>query len=179
MIVRAVDFAQIPTPQYANLNKDLTFLAVGQFPPDFAAFSVSVSRLPEGCYVSSIRYGGEDLPESGSPFIPDATVEIAIGTDGGHIDGIVTGSDDQPQANAVIAVISAGALPPRSLQADNQGAFHFTAIAPGDYKLLAFDDVSREDLANLAFVQRFDNQATSVTLPSGGAASASVKIVSQ
>ena len=180
LIARAVNFAQVPTPQWPNLDKDLTFLAIGQFPPDFATFSVSVSRLPEGWYVSSIRYGGADLPESGSPFIPDATVEIAIGTDGGHIDGTVTGTDDQPQANAVIALISAArTLPPRSLQADNKGAFHFTAVAPGDYKLLAFDDVSREDLANLAFVQRFDSQATSVSLPSGGAASASLKIASR
>ncbi|HLK63162.1 MAG TPA: carboxypeptidase-like regulatory domain-containing protein [Bryobacteraceae bacterium] len=180
VIGRAINFAQVPTPQYANLDKDLTFLAVGQFPPDFAAFSASVSNLPEGCYVSSIRYGGEDLPESGSQFIPDATVEIAIGTDGGHIDGTVTGTDDQPQPNAVIALISAdGRLPPRSLQADNQGAFHFTGVAPGNYKLLAFDDVSHEDLANLVFVQRFDSQTTSVSLPSGGAASASLKIVSR
>jgi len=175
-----LNFSQVAIPEFAQIGKDLTFLAVGNFPQDFAGFSISVSRLPEGCYVSSIRYGGEDLPESGSMFIPDATVEIAIGTDGGRINGAATGNNDQPQANAVIALIPAdGKRPPLSLWADDQGAFRFTAVAPGDYKLLAFDDVSHDDLANPAFLQRFDSQATPVSLSAGSTASASLKIVSQ
>jgi hypothetical protein len=177
---RVLNFSQIAIPEFLQIGKDLTFQAFGNIPQDFSGFSISVARLPEGCYVASIRYGGEDLPESGSVFIPDATVEIAIGTDGGHIDGAAAGSSDQPQANAVIALIPAdGKRPPLSLQADDQGAFHFTAVAPGDYKLLAFDGVSRDDLANLPFLQRFDSQATPVSLSGGSAASASLKIVSQ
>jgi hypothetical protein len=167
-----------PIPAIKQFDKDPKFQVLAGYPDNFAGFSVEVRDLPAGCYVSSIQYGGRDVPDSGAVFIPDATVEIAIGTDGGHIDGAATGSDNQPQANAVIALIPAdGKRPPLSLQADDQGAFHFTAAAPGDYKLLAFDDVSREDLANPAFLQRYDSQASPVSVPAGGAATATLKVV--
>ena len=181
MTANLLNLGQVASPgQYSQIDKDLTFQAIGSFPQNFAGFTIKVSRLPDGCYVESIHYGGADLPESGSVFIPNAMLEIAIGTDGGHIDGAVSGSDDQPQANAVVTLISAnGKRAPQSLPADDHGGFHFAGVAPGDYKLLAFDDVSRDDLANPAFLQQFDSQATAVWVAAGGAASASLKIVSQ
>jgi len=77
----------------------------------------------------------------------------------------------------VVALLSSdGKSSPKSMQADAQGAFHFSAVPPGDYKLLAWDDVSRDDLENPAFARRFDSQATAITLAASGTVAASVKL---
>ena len=54
--------------------------------------------------------------------------------------------------------------------------FHLSAVPPGDYNLLAWDDVSRDELENPAFVKRFSSQATAITLAPGGTVAASVRI---
>jgi protocatechuate 3,4-dioxygenase beta subunit len=162
-------------PTYADA--DGNFRRQLYWDANFAGLAVSVSDLPGACYVDSIRYGGRDVPDSGIEYIPGATLEIIIGADGGRIDGTAAGSDDQPRGGAVVALLSSdGKSSPKSMQADAQGAFHFSAVPPGDYKLLAWDDVSRDDLENPAFARRFDSQATAITLAASGTVAASVKL---
>ena len=74
-------------------------------------------------------------------------------------------------ANAVVALFASdGKSSPHATQADAQGAFHFSAIPPGDYKMLAWEDVSWDDLENPGFVKRFENQASAITVTPNTAA---------
>ena len=141
---------------------------------------MQVSDLPEGCYVSSISYGGVEVPESGVEYSPDAMLVITIGVDGGRVDGTVAGDDDKPVGRAVVGLFPAGGKgKPASLQADVKGAFHFNAVPPGDYNLIAWGDVSRDDLENPQFVNRFANNATAISVAANGSATAALKIVSK
>jgi carboxypeptidase family protein len=161
-----------------KIADDLTFSQAPGLIPNSVGFTVTVSDLPEGCYVASILYGGRKLPEQGIEYSADATLTITIGADGGRIDGTAIGKDDQPFGGAVIALFSAdGKDYLRSLQADPQGAFHFKGIPPGDYTVIAWDDVSRDDLENPQFVKQFDSEATPISLAARGSATASIKIV--
>jgi len=163
-----------------QIGSDLTFR--GHLPDlfGFSSFRVQVSDLPDGCYVSSISYGGAEVPESGVEYSPDATLVITIGVDGGRVDGTATSDDDKPLGRAVVALFPAdGKGKPASLQADAKGAFHFNAVPPGDYNLLAWGDVSRDDLENPQFVNRFANSATAISVAANGSATASLKIVSK
>jgi hypothetical protein len=90
------------------------------------------------------------------------------------------GEDDQPVGGAVVGLFPAdGKGKPASLQADAKGAFHFNAVPPGDYRLIAWGDVSRDDLENPEFVKRFYNMATAVSIAASGSATASLKVVSK
>jgi hypothetical protein len=96
------------------------------------------------------------------------------------VDGTVLAEDNQPHPGAVIALFPAdGKGSPRSQRSDAQGMFHLTAVPPGDYKLIAWDDVSRDDLENPAFEKRFDSQATAITVAAGASAATSIKLASQ
>ena len=162
-----------------TLRDDLTFRVLMDF-DNYFRFRVQVSDLPEGCYAASIRYGGAEVPEPGIEYSPGAALVITIGVDGGRVDGMTLGEDDQPTGSAVVGLFSAdGKGVPRSLQADAQGAFHFSAIPPGDYKLIAWDDVSRDDLENPEFVKQFDSKATAISVTANGSATASLKVVSK
>jgi protocatechuate 3,4-dioxygenase beta subunit len=162
------------------IGSDLTFRAYLSDLFAFSSFRVQVSDLPNGCYLSSISYGGMEVPESGVEYSPDATLVITVGVDGGRVDGTVAGDDDQPLGRAVVGLFPAdGKGKQASLQADAKGAFHFNAVPPGDYNLIAWGDVSRDDLENPQFVNRFANNATAISVIANGSATAALKIVSK
>lgn len=162
-----------------TIRNDLTFgyaMEMG----GFSGLRVQVSDLPDGCYVDSIRYGEAEVPEAGVEYVAGAGLAITIGVDGGRVDGMTLGEDESPKGRAVVGLFPGdGKGPARSLQADAQGAFHFSGIPPGDYKLIAWDDVSHDELENPEFVKQYANKATAISLPASGSATASLKIVSK
>jgi hypothetical protein len=162
-----------------KIGDDLKFrYLIGQ--RRFVSFSVEVSRVPEGCYLASVRYGGKDVPDSGIEYTNGAALEIMIGTDGARVDGYTQNNDDTPFEGAVVALIPTdGKGAPRSVISGPQGAFHLTGVPPGDYKLMAWDDVGRDDLENPDFIKRFDSQGTSVKLSASGTATESIRVISQ
>ncbi|HTC90661.1 MAG TPA: carboxypeptidase regulatory-like domain-containing protein [Bryobacteraceae bacterium] len=163
-----------------QIGSDLTFRGYLSDLFGFSSFRVQVSDLPDGCYLFSISYGGVQVPESGVEYMPDATLVITIGVDGGRVDGTVAGDDDRPLGRAVVGLFPAdGKGKPASLQADAKGAFHFNAVPPGDHNLIAWGDVSRDDLENPHFVNRFANNATAISVTANGSATAALKIVSK
>jgi hypothetical protein len=143
------------------------------------AFEVNVSKLPEGCYIASAQYGGRDISEAGSEYLSDAAVEITIGSDAATLDGRVMDTDDHGQEGAIVALIPNGKGATRSVRSGMQGSFRFTGIPPGDYRLLAWDDVGKDDLQNPDFVTRFESQATAVSLVANGMATASIRAIPQ
>lgn len=163
-----------------QIGKDLSFQVPLSYYSDVARFRVQVSDLPEGCYIASVRYGGAEVPERGVEYSPGATLVITVGVNGGRVDGVTAGEDDQPLASAVVGLFPAdGKNGPVSTQSDARGAFHFLAIPPGDYKLIAWDDLSRDDLENPEFVKRFDSKATAISVAPSGSATVSLKIVTK
>src|SRR5207249_7557973 len=133
-----------------------------------------------GCYVDSIQYGGKEVPDSVIELWPGASLEITIGSDGGKAQGNVVDKDDHPLEDAVVALIPAdgkGAV--HSVKSGPGGAFQIKAVPPGDYKLMAWDDVARDDLENPEFIKRFENQATAIKLSPSGTAAVSVRVIAQ
>jgi hypothetical protein len=142
--------------------------------------ALAISKLPEGCYVESLKYGGKEVPVSGIEYANGAEMEITIGSDGAGVEGKALDKDDKAWDGAVVALIPAdgkGAV--RSSKSGPGGAFQITGVPPGEYKLLAWDDAGQDDLENPDFVKRFESQATAVELAAGGAASASIRVIAQ
>jgi hypothetical protein len=146
----------------------------------FVSFLVEVSRFPEGCYLASVRYGGKDVTESGIEYTIGAALEITIGTDGARVDGNTLNKDDTPFEGAVVALIpTAGKSAARSVISGPRGAFNLTGVPPGEYKLMAWDDVGRDELENPDFVKQYDSQGTPVKLSASGTATVSPRVISQ
>ncbi|HVV46471.1 MAG TPA: carboxypeptidase regulatory-like domain-containing protein [Bryobacteraceae bacterium] len=108
---------------------------------------------PTGFYLKSATLGGQDIIGPGlnvSAGMP--TLEVTISDDGGTLEGDVTA--DEAAAGAWIYLERDG-QPVRNGQADAKGHFRFDAIAPGDYKVYAWDDNSKVEYANPAWMQRY------------------------
>ena len=181
VVIRPIALGTSPVslPGPVKIGDDLKFrYLIGQ--RRFVSFSVEVSRIPVGCYLASLRYGGKDVAESGIEYSIGAALEITIGTDGAQVDGNTLNQDDTPFEGAVVALIPTdGERAPRSTISGPRGAFHLTGVPPGEYKLMAWDDVARDDLENPDFIKRFESQATPVKLSASGTATESVKVISQ
>jgi hypothetical protein len=179
--IRPIDFGKSSNdPVPFKIGADLKFrylISVQAY--SFGGLAVGVSGVPEGCYLASVRYGGKDVPDSGIEYINGATLEITIGTDGGRVDGNALNKDETPSEGAVVALIPAdGKSAPRSMISGPRGAFNLTGVPPGEYKLMAWDDVGRDDLENPDFVKRFDSQGTPVKLAASGTATVSPRVIS-
>jgi hypothetical protein len=168
-------------PQRAKLGDDLKFryrLDVRE--GSFGKFSVRVSNLPEGCYVESTRYGEREVPQSGIEYSSGTPLEITIAADGGHVDGTTVAKDDHPFGEAVVVLLRAdGKGPPRSSLTSAQGAFHFTGIPPGDYKVMAWEDIGRDEIGNPEIGNLFNSLATIVKVASSESVRVSVRVITQ
>ena len=144
------------------------------------AFEVEVSKIPDGCYIASVQYGGREIPGGGVEYVSGAVVEITIGSDGATLDGRVLDNDEHAREGAVIALIPAEPRgTTRSTKSGPQGSFRFGGVPPGDYRLIALDDVAEDDLQDPGFRRRFENQGTAVNLTANGTATASVRVIAQ
>lgn len=146
---------------------------------NFARFVVSITGLPERCYVASMQHGGKNVsPDTEIEYTAGAPLDIVIGVDGGTLDGTTLLQDERPVSGAVVALVSTESkIAVRSVKSTEGGAFHITAVPPGEYRLLAWDDVEHADLEDPGFVSRFLDQGAAVKLTANVAARASIRVV--
>ena len=149
--------------QIMNDETSMTFHGVLSLP-----YRVDVTNLPYNChcFVKSIRYGGREIPESGADLTTGEPLEIVVGASGAVVEGTVVDQQGKPVGGAVLAVVPKdGSLTKlRTGTADDSGKFFFDNNPPGDYKLLAWEDIDPAALNEAGYLQQFDATAKVVTL---------------
>ena len=89
-------------------------------------YNVSVSGLPENCYLIDPK-----------PYTPGPELIVRISTKGGAIQATVRDSEDNPAGQAFVLLDVDGR---RQFEiADQHGVVRFAGLAPGSYKLYAFE----------------------------------------
>ncbi len=141
------------------------------------AFTITLSRaeeprfvfsnLPDGLYVKRVLLGGIDLMASASHTLSSVsgsmTVELAA--DGASLKGVAKDSRGNPAANARITLLPAssfgageslaGIVWRNSTTALEDGSFEFAAIAPGRYRLYAFENLDADPSFDPDFLSNF------------------------
>jgi len=128
--------------------------------------------LPANGYVKSIRIGGDDIQRSGMHIAGPVQnpIQIVIGTDGGNISGSVLSSVSATLPNAVVALVpDAFDLRNRSdlyrsATTDAQGNFRLASVAPGTYKLFAWEWAEQDAWQNPEFIRPIENTGKSITM---------------
>jgi protocatechuate 3,4-dioxygenase beta subunit len=161
----------------AQVNEDGTFRfnAVGT-----TKYALSVPT-PQGTYLKSARFGGQDVLH--------ALIDTTSGT-GGTLElmlsskvATVTGSVQNEKGEAPVGVMvtlwpkTSDASPTggaRSLFTDQNGAFKFQNLAPGDYYVAAWEEGVAQ---NADFLSHFTSDASAITLAEGGQESRDLKPV--
>jgi protocatechuate 3,4-dioxygenase beta subunit len=163
-------------------KEDGTFAFQGLEP---AVYQVSVNGPPE-LYLKAVRWPDRDVMQSGLDLTQGAAesrLVVVMSANGGQIDGVV--SDDQSAAvvEGTVALAPSGAASKPLFKFASTGAsghFHLQGIAPGSYKLFAWQEVDpNQVMYDPDFLKPFDAQAQSVEISEGSQKSVQLTLIKQ
>jgi hypothetical protein len=127
--------------------------------------------IPGDLYISGIRQGGADLQDEGTLEVRPGMqpVEITLSTGAGKIEGSVESALGGVPARADVVLV-----PPLHRRKnvmyydratiDANGRFSFSGIAPGEYKVFAFEQLSDGAELNPEFIARYETLGLGVTV---------------
>ena len=145
------------------------------------------SLLPavfENVFVKSVTLDGKDVLNEGLHLeaAPRRNLEIVISTNGGVLDGSVLDADANPRANVTTVAVPSAPRRRRGdlykyVSTDDEGRFVLTGLAPGDYKLFAFERVEEGAWQDAEFIKLFEDRGTTVRVQEGRRSTAEIRII--
>src|SRR5262249_54443818 len=128
----------VPSMPRSKVGANNTFTLKNVAPMHYI---VSVGGYPDTCFVKSIRYGGQEVTAAGGGINSRGTMAVVLSATAGSIDAAVVDGDSKPVPNATVALIAPDGTANRSSSSDENGTVSFRGLKPGDYKLMAFEDL--------------------------------------
>ena len=122
---------------------------------------VSLTGLPDGAYLAAAVIGGRDILGEGIQVTADlGPIEFWVSGAGGTLDGTVRIRSDQTYTGAQVVLIPED--PERNdlykvASADQYGRFTLTGIAPGNYRVFAWEDAPAGAFQDPGFVDLFED----------------------
>ena len=134
-------------------------------------YRVSLTGLPEEAYVSAARVGASDALNSGILVTPDAgLLEFSIDGGGSRIEGAVALESTTAFTGAQVVLVPENAAREDLYEvasADQYGRFSMRGIAPGRYRLFAWEDAPSGAYRDPEFVRRYENFGEAVEVNRG------------
>jgi hypothetical protein len=148
------------------------------------SYQVIVNGQMPNMYLKSIQYGSQEVPTGIVALKPEGgVVSLVLGIDAGSVSGTAQSDSGDPAASASITVVpddgqAQRADLVRSAATDSKGSFQIRGLAPGTYKVYAWEDTDLHGLPTVAdFRKQFSGYAASVTVSGNATATVQVKSV--
>jgi len=144
------------------------------------SYRVNLQGLPAGAYLIAGKFGTSDA--LGEPLQVDQTAQLAlqIGFAPGQVGVTVSDSVGQPFAGAITVLIPSVKTRVdlyKTATSDQSGQVVFTGVAPGDYKVIAWEDVPQGAYLNADYVQPYEDRGQSVHVDRTSSVSAQLKVI--
>jgi Carboxypeptidase regulatory-like domain len=165
----------------SSVGADGSF-AMANVPPQ--VYQLQIFNVPPGKYVKSIRFGDREI-DSGEIDLterPSAALNIVLGEDGGEVDGTVQTASGQPAASTQILLAPAEEHGGRSdllkpSQTDASGNFQIKDVAPGEYKVFAWESDPDGSTQSAEFRKPFESKSAAVTVGPKDKASVQLSVI--
>jgi protocatechuate 3,4-dioxygenase beta subunit len=130
-------------------------------------YRVNAINLADDYYLKSVTVSGREMPKNDVVVGGrQSEVELIISPLGGHIEGTVVDSKNQPVNSSYLTIDPDQILRTRS---DAKGKFVLRGVPPGTYKLVAFEDVDLNELiAQPEVLKRYIDQGEALKVAEGG-----------
>jgi len=142
-------------------------------------FTVALAGFPPDSYIADLRQGGRSLNSDGIAIYDpgEGIVEITVDQQGGTIEGTVIKPTGEPQERAVVALVPAPSLRGNIMRygrtlGDPSGKFTLRGIAPGEYKIFAWNGIPGTVAPqNAEFLAPIESKGVAVTIRAGSSQS--------
>jgi protocatechuate 3,4-dioxygenase beta subunit len=165
----------------AMSNNDGTF-TIRNLAPE--VYRPIVNAPGGGLFLKSVRCGTADVTESGVDLTSGGGCELAItmSANGGQVEGQVQDDKGQPAQGAMVTLLAVGTRRDDLFKvagADASGHFKIAGIAPGSYRLFAWEQGTDFNAVRYDpdYVKPFEGSGQSVQVSDGGKESVSLKVI--
>ncbi len=158
-------------PRSGAVAADGTFVFKGFGPGDYR---IEAASLPENAYVESLQLGFADVSSGFSiEGPPDEQFTVVVRFDGGAVRGTTFDQRGEAVGNATVVMVPAEALRRqshlyRAESSDAFGRFEIRGIAPGPYKLFAWEVVEPDAWQDPEFMRMYETSGMTVYVEGAG-----------
>jgi hypothetical protein len=148
-------------------------------------YRVSVLDRSGALYLKSVRFGNQDLPDGAldlSRGIPSGQLEVTLGADGGRVEGAVMGGNQKPVSSATVVLVPetrsrAKHYLFKSTSTGVEGRYTLRGIAPGEYTLLAWEEIESGAWQDPDFLKAYESKGETVSVRPNGRHSQQLKVI--
>jgi hypothetical protein len=150
-------------------------------------YNLYVYGLPQGAYVKSVRAGQTDILASGLDLTSGAapeSIDVVISPRGAAVTGTVQNEKTGNPAPGAMVVLIPQEKERREQQtyvklinADQSGAFSLSGIAPGEYRLYAWEDVEPGAYLDPDFLKPIESKGEPLTVGEGDQKTVQLKLI--
>jgi carboxypeptidase family protein len=139
--------------------------------------------LPVDFYVKSTRLGEQGVLDTGFDFTPGVTgvLTLVLSPNGALIEGSVANAKDEPAIGAKITLIPNGSpqSPTRykTADTDQNGHFILKGVAPGEYKIYAWEDIEDGAQEDPDFMKPHESEGQSVSIKEKAHETVQLKVI--
>ncbi len=169
--------------QTNNQSKDDGSFVMKNVQPD--RYRVSAGGLPEGCYAKQIRFGGQDITRAVLDLTSGAggQIDILVSPKAAQVAGVVRNAKGEPAKDTALTLWQSADSQTgaqefvRNFRTDENGSFKFTSLAPGEYRIAAWEQIDTGVLSNPDFRAAFESSAITLKLQENARENVEVKVI--
>ncbi len=147
-------------------------------------YRVRVTGMPAGVYLIAGRLGSVDVLNSA--FVPAEDdrngFQLQLGATPGRVNGVVVDAKGNPYPGALTALVPDESRRGRldlysAIPTDQSGRFSFDNVAPGNYRILAWEEIPTGAYQDADYIRRFEARAKTVVVQPNGSAQTEVSVI--
>src|SRR4026208_512877 len=146
--------------------------------------TASLGNIPSDLYISGMRQGGLDIRNEGTIDVRTSMLplEIRLSSGAGSIRGVVDALGSSVASNAEVVLVPQFSRRQNVMfydrtRIDDKGQFTFQGIAPGEYKVFAFEQLPDTAERNPAFIARYETLGQTVIVNASTTAEIRIRLL--
>ena len=147
-------------------------------------YRVRVTGMPAGMYLVAGRLGSVDVLNGA--FVPPEDdrngLQLQLGAAPGRVAGVVVDAKGNPYPGALAALVPDESRRGRldlysAIPTDQSGRFSFNNVAPGNYRIFAWEEIPTGAYQDPDYIRRFEARAKPVVVQQNGSTETEVSVI--
>jgi hypothetical protein len=171
-----------PGAQGGLVKEDNSFILTNVQPE---VYDIRVMGMPDGGYVRSIRFGDDDLTESSLDLtggVPAGELSLVIAMAAGQLTGPVQNEKSEPATSGIVVLVPEGKRREverfyQQTSTDQYGNYTLKNVAPGEYRLFAFDTIEYGSYQDPEWLKPFESKGERISVKENDKQTVQLKLV--